>query len=96
MNAIEKESLIKEAKMQLTALKKINAWKRSAMIISTLGVAAAYAGFLGTTSHLFLGILGILFTIAGAFAAVVMNLGLKNGRRNVEKMINVIGEGRLL
>ena len=94
MNAIEKDSLLTEAKMQINALKKINEWKRLAMIISTIGIAIAYAGIAGTPSHLFLGILGIFLTLAGAVAAVVTNLGLKNGRRNVEKMIHVIDEGR--
>lgn len=94
MNALEKDSLLTEAKMQIKALKKINEWKRLAVIISTIGIAIAYAGIAGSPSHLFLGILGILLTLAGAGAAVVTNLGLKNGRRNVEKMIHVIDEGR--
>ncbi len=94
MNALEKDSLLAEAKMQIKALKKINEWKRLAIIISTIGIAIAYAGIAGTPSHLFLGILGIFLTLAGAGAAVVTNLGLKNGRRNVEKMIYVIDEGR--
>ena len=94
MNALEKDSLLTEAKMQIKALKKINEWKRLAVIISTIGIAIAYAGIAGSPSHLFLGIFGILLTLAGAGAAVVTNLGLKNGRRNVEKMIHVIDEGR--
>ncbi len=94
MNALEKDSLLAEAKMQIKALKKINEWKRLAIIVSTIGIAIAYAGIAGTPSHLFLGILGIFLTLVGAGAAVVTNLGLKNGRRNVEKMIHVIDEGR--
>lgn len=95
MNAIEKESLVKEAGMQLKALKKINVWKKLAIAVSTLGVAAAYAGLAGTSTSLFLGIPGIFLTVIGILAAAVLNLGLKNGRRNVEKIINVIAEGRL-
>lgn len=94
MNALEKETLAIEAKMQMTALKKINVWKKIAMIISAIGVAVAYAGMSGTPSHLFLGILGIFLIIMGFVAAAVLNLGLKNGRRNVEKMILAMGEGR--
>lgn len=94
MNALEKDSLLTEAKMQIKALKKINEWKKLAIIVSTIGIAIAYAGIAGSPSHLFLGILGIFLTLAGAAAAVVTNLGLKNGRRNVEKMIHVIDEGR--
>lgn len=94
MNALEKDSLLTEAKMQIKALKKINEWKKLAIIVSTIGVAIAYAGIAGTPSHLFLGILGIFLILAGAGAAVVTNLGLKNGKRNVEKIIQVIDEGR--
>lgn len=94
MNAVEKESLLIEAKMQTAALKKINVWKKLAIVVSTVGVAAAYAGLSGTPSRLFLGILGILLIFTGFAAAAVLNLGLKNGRRNVEKMICAIDEGR--
>lgn len=95
MNAVEKEKLITEAKMQMTALKKINGWKKLAIVVSAIGVAIAYGGLAGTPSHLFLGILGILLTVTGFAAAAVFALGVKNGRRNVEKMIRVIdGNGR--
>lgn len=94
MNVLEKDSLLTEAKMQIKALKKINEWKRLAIIVSTIGVAIAYASIAGTPSHLFLGILGIFLTLAGAALAIITNLGLKNGRRNVEKMIHIIDEGR--
>ena len=45
MNVIDKRKLSKEAEMQIKALKKINRWKIIALAVSTLGVAAAYAGF---------------------------------------------------
>lgn len=94
MNVLEKDSLLTEAKMQIKALRKINEWKRLAIIVSTIGVAVAYVGIAGTPSHLFLGILGIFLTLAGAGVAVVTNLGLKSGKRNVEKIIHVIDEDR--
>lgn len=92
MNAIEKENLMTEAKMQMTALKKINVWKKLAIIVSTIGVAIAYGSLSTTPSHLFPGILGIFLMVLGFAAAAVLNLGLKNGRRNVEKIISVIDE----
>ncbi len=94
MNALEKENLIIEANMQMTALHKINGWRKLAMTASGIGMAVAYAGLSGTPSHLFPGILGIVIMIAGFGAAAVCNLGLKNGRRNVEKMIHVVEAGR--
>ncbi len=90
MNAVEKEHLLTEARMQTAALKKINVWKKLAIVVSTIGVATAYAGLSATPSHLFPGILGICLMVLGFAAAAVLNLGIKNGRRNVEKMIRVI------
>ncbi len=94
MNTVKKEYLMTEVKMQTAALKKINVWKKLAILVSTIGAALAYGGLAGTPSHLFYSISGILLTIAGFAAAVVLNLGIKNGRRNVEKMIQAIDEGR--
>ncbi|MBD5455250.1 MAG: hypothetical protein HDR23_02045 [Lachnospiraceae bacterium] len=94
MNALEKDHLFTETNMQIKALRKISEWKRIAMLISAIGVAVAYAGIAGSPSRPFLGILGILLTFVGVAAAVIMNLGLKNGRRNVEKMINLMEKGR--
>lgn len=87
MNTVEKENLVTEARMQLTALRRINVWKKLAFVVSAIGVALAYCGLSGTPSHLFLSILGIFLSIMGFAAAAVLGLGLKNGRRNVEKMI---------
>ncbi|NBH25328.1 hypothetical protein D3Z60_05880 [Lachnospiraceae bacterium] len=94
MNTVEKDRMMTEAKMQTAALKKINVWKKLAILVSTIGVAMAYGGLSGTPSRLFPSISGILLIITGFAAAVVFNLGIKNGRRNVEKIIRAIDEGR--
>lgn len=90
MNTIEKRYLKNEVEMQLKALRKISIWKTIAIAVSTLGVAITYAGVSGTPHSLFLGILGAAVIIIGAGAALVLNLGLKNGRRNVEKMLHAL------
>ena len=95
MNVIDKRKLSKEADMQIKALKKINRSKIIALAVSTLGVAAAYAGFGGIIQSLFLGVLGVIITVAAAAAALIFNLGLKNGRRNVEKMLNILEKGSI-
>ena len=94
MSAAEKDKLVIEAKMQMTALGKINTWKKLAIIVSAIGVVIAYMGLSVTPSHLFMGILGISLTVVGFALTAILNLGLKNGRRNVEKMIDIIDKGR--
>ena len=92
MNANEKKRMTKEAEMQLKALKKINRWKLYAMAFSAIGVALTYAGTAGESSHLGLGICGIILIIVGIIAALILNLGLRNGRRNVEKILDAVGK----
>lgn len=95
MNVIERERLSNEAQMQLKSLKKIEIWKNTAIALSTLGVALTYAGLAGTGRNIFLGIPGVIIIIAGLGSALVLNLGLKNGRRNVEKILNVLDKGEI-
>ena len=82
MNVNEKNNIIREAQQQTAALKKISRWKMIAMAVSTLGVALAYAGFAGFIQSPPLGVLGVAVTVIAAGAALIFNLGLKNGRRN--------------
>lgn len=90
MNAMERNSLSREAGLQMKALNRINRWKKTALSLSAVGAAFAYAGFAGIQRNLFLGIPGIVLIAAGFGSAAVCNLGLKNGRRNVEKMLNLL------
>ena len=90
MNAAERNQLSQEASLQMKALDQISRWKTAALAISAVGVALVYAGFSGIQRNLFLGIPGILLIFAGVGSAVVLNLGLRNGRRNVEKILNVL------
>ena len=90
MNVNEKNNIIREAQQQTAALKKISRWKMIAMAVSTLGVALAYAGFAGSIQSPPLGVLGVAVTVIAAGAALIFNLGLKNGRRNVTKMLKIL------
>ncbi len=95
MNAVEKNRLSQEAQMQIKALRKIRIWKITAIAISTLGIAITYAGIAGTDRNVFLGILGVVIVILGLGSAIVFNLGLKNGKRNVEKILNILEKGNM-
>lgn len=90
MNAVEKKRLSLEVKMQLKALKKIRLWRTIAIAISTIGAALTYAAFAGDSQRIFLGILGIILIFISIGCAVIFNLGLKNGERNVEKILKVL------
>lgn len=90
MNAAERKRLSQEVQMQMEALKKINQWKIIALAVSAIGVALVYGGFAGAGQNLFLGISGIACMVIGTACAIVLNLGLKNGRSNVKKILDAL------
>ena len=90
MGVEERRVLSLEAKMQLKALKTIRVWKMIAIAISTLGVAMAYAGIAGTRGNIFFDIFGVVLMVLGLAGALILNLGLKNGRKNVDKILKCV------
>lgn len=93
MNVAERNWLSREAALQMKALGQIDRWKNTALALSAIGVAFLYAGFGGQGANLFFGISGILLILAGVGSAAVLNLGLRNGKRNVEKILNRLEAG---
>jgi len=90
VNALEKNRLSQEAALQIKALGQIDKWMKIALALSAVGVAFAYTGYTGKIFNLFFGISGIVLILTGTGSAVVFNLGLRNGRRNVEKILNLL------
>ncbi|MCI9536455.1 MAG: hypothetical protein HFG53_16935 [Lachnospiraceae bacterium] len=88
MKAAEKNRLSREAALQMKALGQIERWKKTALALSAVGVAFLYAGIGGQKENIFFSILGISLLFAGVGSAAVLNLGLRNGKRNVEKILN--------
>lgn len=93
MDAEKRKRLSLEAEMQLKALKTIRIWRMAAMTVSTLGAAMIYAGTAGTSGNIFLDISGAVIMVLGLGSALILNLGLRNGRRNVEKILNCMQGG---
>ncbi|MCI8269605.1 MAG: hypothetical protein HFG55_08095 [Lachnospiraceae bacterium] len=90
MNVTERNQLFQEAALQTKALGKIERWKKIALALSALGVAFTYAGYAGQLPHPFYGISGITLILAGTGSAAVINLGIRNGKRNVEKILGLL------
>lgn len=93
MNAEKRSILSQEAEMQMRALHKISVWKNIAIAVSTLGIALLYAGTAGADRHIALCILGAAVMAVSLICGLILNLGLKNGRKNVEKIMAVLEGG---
>ena len=49
-----------------------------------------YLGFVNQTQSLLMKITGIILLLLGFLGAAVLNLGIKNGKNNVNKILQVI------
>lgn len=90
MDRKKKEFLKIEAERQLKAIKMIGRWRTVALALSAAGVVVTYFGFTGDNSSLFMKICGIILIVLGFIGAAVYNLGIKNGKNNVSKIIREI------
>ena len=77
----KKKLLIDEADKQVKVLKNLKKWLRNFMGFSTIGLVIACWGIQGTTLQFAFGIIGI-----------IINMGIKNGEKNVKKILKIVGQ----
>lgn len=92
MSGLERKNMAEEARMQTAALKTIGTWRTAALALSAAGAAIAYAGLGGAVRSFPLGAFGVVACAAGFGAALVFNLGIRNGKKNVEKILRILEE----
>lgn len=86
-NIFTPEQLLEEARQQQAALERLGGWQRNAMLASSCGAALAWWGLSGGGSRMLFGIAGVLLALTGILCAAVVGLGIRNGRRNVEQLL---------
>ncbi len=79
--------LLEEARQQKEALAQLGGWQRNAMLASSCGAALAWWGLTGGGVRSVLGAAGVLLTLTGVLCAALIGLGIRNGRRNVERLL---------
>lgn len=84
---LNKKQLIREAEQQKNALKQLTRWMKYAMIFSSCAMVLTWWGLTGAGVQLALGIAGVVLTIVGILCAALIGLGVRNGRRNVERIL---------
>ena len=80
---------LKEIEFQTQILKK---WIRNLIILSSIGIILAYWG-LGAQSKMpftVFGVAGVIITIISVILCVVIGLGIKRGKENIDKIIQLI------
>ena len=91
MPEAKREFLIREAKMQTKALQRLGIWKRAALSMMVIGGILAYTGFVPDFSILG-GVLGIATAAVSGIAALLIGMGCRRGKRNVENILKAAAE----
>lgn len=86
--APSRAALVEEAKKQSAALKTIGKWRRWAMVIAGIGAVLIYGGLTHSPQWVPLTVVGAAVTILGLMAAIACDMGIRNGRKNVEKILD--------
>lgn len=87
MNKSQKNKLIIEADLQTKEINKLKIWLRNVISTSTIGFVITIFGM--QKSNLWF-VIGIIVTILSAIIAITINMGIKNGKLNVEKILKLI------
>mgnify|MGYP004485004401 FL=1 len=92
MTTQTKTQQLKEIEFQTKMLNNLKKWIRNLIIISSIGIVLAYWGLAVQSKMPFtiLGVVGIIITVVSVILCVVIGLGMKRGKENVDKIIQLI------
>lgn len=92
MTAQTKTQQLKEIEFQTKMLNNLKKWIRNLIIISSIGIVLAYWGLAVQSKMPFtiLGVVGIIITVVSVILCVVIGLGMKRGKENVDKIIQLV------
>ena len=83
---------LKEIEFQTQMLNNLKKWIRNLIVLSSIGIILVYWG-LGTQSKMpftVFGVVGVIITIISVILCVVIGLGIKRGRANVDKILQLV------
>ena len=92
MTTQTKTQQLKEIEFQTKMLNNLKKWIRNLIIISSIGIVLAYWGLAVQSKMPFtiLGVVGITITVVSVILCVVIGLGMKRGKENVDKIIQLV------
>ena len=91
--ALSAGELMQEAKRQSRAPKMISRWRTIGFVAAAVGAVLLYSGLTGAGRSIPLIAFGTVIVAAGMAAAILCDMGIRNGRRNVEKILDAAQGG---
>lgn len=83
---------LKEIEFQTQMLNNLKKWIRNLIILSSIGIILAYWGLSVQSKMPFtvFGVIGVILTVVSVILCVVIGLGIKRGKENIDKIIQLI------
>lgn len=94
MNKEQKEAWLKEAEMQMKAIRTLEKYNMAALAVAGLGAAFCYFNFRAADRNLLLIICSVALAALGALSSMVLSVGIRNGKANVAKILDAV-EGKI-
>jgi hypothetical protein len=94
MEAEKQDALLQEATLQIKMIKNLECWFRLLIVISGIGIVLVWWSFQTSTGTIVSGISGGVVAAAAFLAALLVNKGIANGRRNVAKILGLVEKGK--
>ena len=94
MNKEQKEAWLKEAEMQMKAIRTLEKYNMAALAVAGLGAAFCYFNFRAADRNLLLIICSVVLAALGALSSMVLSVGIRNGKANVARILDAV-EGKI-
>ena len=85
---LTREQAIDEARRQKEALTTIGTWRRVLFLVTSVFVVLAAFGIQGSGVIFGLGIAAAVIAAISCLAMFIVNLSIRNGHRNVERILD--------
>lgn len=94
MAAQTKQQQLKEIEYQTKMLDNLKKWIRNLIILSSVGVVIAYWALKLQEGLVYniIGVISVILIVICIVLCVVIGLAFKNGKANVEKIIQLVGK----
>ena len=91
---LTREQAIDEARRQKEALTTIGKWRRVLFLVTSLFAVLAFFGLRGGDPAFVLGMIAVVTAIVSYLAMFIVNLSIRNGHRNVERILDSIAPAK--
>lgn len=94
MNKAQKEAWLKEARMQMKAIATLEKYNMASLAVAGVGAALCYFTFRASERKIAYIVCSVLLALLGGVCSMILSVGIRNGKRNVEKILNAV-EGKI-